>query len=91
MKKLIAIICTLVLCLGVLSACGERIDDSGSNVDNDAPKGITLVYGDTKIDVTAGQWEAKRSEIKTVDVSLGTAKETSKFYTNIISNYSKRK
>lgn len=74
MKKLIAIICTLVMCLGLLAACGEKIDTSG-NADNDAPKGIALVYGDTKIDLTVGQWEAKRSQIKTVDVSLGTTKE----------------
>ena len=75
MKKLIAIICTLVLSLGMMTACGERIDDSNSNTNNNEPKGIALVYGDTKIDLTVGQWEAKRTQIKTADVSLGTSKE----------------
>ena len=74
MKKLIAIVCTLIMCLGLMTACGERIDDS-SNANNNEPKGITLVYGDTKIDLTVGQWEAKRTQIKTADVSLGTSKE----------------
>ncbi len=73
MKKLTAIVCVLVLCLGILAACGERIEEP--QVDTSAPVGVTLVYGDTKIDVTVGQWEAKRTQIKTVDVSLGTTKE----------------
>ena len=73
MKKLIAIACILALCLGVLAGCGERIEEP--SVDTSAPVGVALVYGDTKIDVTVGQWEAKRTQIKTVDVSLGTTKE----------------
>ena len=73
MKKLIAIACILALCLGVLAGCGERIEEPA--VDTSAPVGVALVYGDTKIDVTVGQWEAKRTQIKTVDVSLGTTKE----------------
>lgn len=72
MKKLIAIACIMALCLGVLAGCMEKVDDS---VDTSAPVGVTLVYGETKIDVTAGQWEAKRTQIKTADVSLGTSKE----------------
>lgn len=74
MKKLIAIICTLAVCLGIMTACGEKIDE-GSNANNNDPKGITLVYGDKKVEVTVGQWEAKRTQIKTADVSLGTSKE----------------
>ena len=73
MKKLIAIACILALCLGVLAGCGERITEP--EVDTSAPVGVALVYGETKIDVTVGQWEAKRTQIKTVDVSLGTTKE----------------
>ncbi len=73
MKKLIALICTLVICLSVMTACGERIEEP--EVDESAPIGVVLVYGDTKIDVTTNQWEAKRTEIKTADVSLGTSKE----------------
>ena len=73
MKKLIAIACILALCLGVLAACGERITEPAA--DTNAPVGVALVYGETKIDVTVGQWEAKRTQIKTSDVSLGTTKE----------------
>ena len=73
MKKLTAIVCVLVLCLGILAGCAERIEEP--QVDNTAPVGVTLVYGETKTDVTVGQWEAKRTQIKTVDVSLGTTKE----------------
>lgn len=73
MKKLIAIACILVLCLSALTACGERITEP--DVDTSAPVGVTLVCGETKIEVTVGQWEAKRTEIKTADVSLGTSKE----------------
>ena len=73
MKKLIAIACILALCLGVLAGCGERIEEPA--IDTSAPVGVALVYGETKIDVTVGQWEAKRTEIKTADVSLGTSKE----------------
>lgn len=72
MKKLIAIVCILAMCLGVLAACGEKLDTS---VDSTTPIGVTLVYGDTKIEVTSGQWEPKRTQIKTADVSLGTSKE----------------
>ena len=74
MKKLIAIVCALVLCLGTMTACMEKVEDTNKGGDN-TPKGITLVYGDTKIDVTNDQWEAKRTQIKTADVSLGTSKE----------------
>ena len=73
MKKIFAIACTLILCLGILTACGERITEP--ETDSSAPMGITLVYGDTKIDLTVNQWEAKRTQIKTADVSLGTSKE----------------
>ena len=72
MKKLIAIVCVLALCLGALTACMEKVDNS---VDTSAPVGVALVYGETKIDVTVGQWEEKRTEIKTADVSLGNGKE----------------
>ena len=73
MKKLIAIACLLALCLGVMAGCMERVDDT---VDTNAPVGVVLVYGETKIDVTVGQWEPKRTQIKTVDYSLpGTTKE----------------
>ena len=73
MKKYIAIACVLVMCLGILTGCMERVDNT---VDNNAPVGVTLVYGENKIDVTAGQWEPKRTQIKTVDASLpGTTKE----------------
>ena len=73
MKKLIAIVCILALCLGVLAACGERVTEP--EVDTSAPVGVALVYGETKIDVTVGQWEEKRTQITTADVSLGTSKE----------------
>lgn len=73
MKKFIAIACVLVMCLGLLSGCMERVDNT---VDNNAPVGVVLVYGDTRIDVTVGQWEPNRTQIKTVDYSLpGTTKE----------------
>ena len=72
MKKFIAIVCILAMCLGVLAGCMEKVDNS---VDTSAPVGVALVYGETKIDVTVGQWEAKRTQIKTADVSLGTTKE----------------
>lgn len=72
MKKFIAIVCILAMCLGILAGCMEKVDDS---VDTSAPVGVALVYGETKIDVTVGDWEAKRTQIKTVDVSLGTTKE----------------
>lgn len=74
MKKFIAIACILALCLGVLSGCMERVDNNA--VDTSAPVGVVLVNGETKIDVTVGDWEAKRTQIKTVDYSLpGTTKE----------------
>ena len=73
MKKYIAIACVLVMCLGILTGCMERVD---TTVDTNAPVGVTLIYGDNKIEVTAGQWEPKRTQIKTVDLSLpGTTKE----------------
>ena len=73
MKKFIAIACVLVLCLGLMAGCMEKVDDS---VDTSAPVGVVLTYGETKIDVTVGDWEAKRTQIKTVDYSLpGTTKE----------------
>ena len=73
MKKYIAIALVLVMCLGILTGCMERVDNT---VDNNAPVGVTLIHGDTKIDVTFGQWEPKRTQIKTVDASLpGTTKE----------------
>ena len=73
MKKLIAIACILALCLGVLAACGERIEEPA--VDTSAPVGVKVVYGETSKDVTVGEWEAKRTTVKTPDVSLGTSKE----------------
>ena len=72
MIKLIAIVCVLALCLGALTACMEKVDNS---VDTSAPVGVVLVNGETKIDVTVGQWEEKRTEVKTADVSLGSTKE----------------
>ena len=73
MKKYIAIACVLVMCLGILTGCMERVD---TTVDNNAPVGVTLINGETKIEVTVGQWEPKRTQIKTVDASLpGTTKE----------------
>ena len=73
MKKFIAIVCMLTLCLGLMAGCMETVDES---VDTNAPVGVTLVNGATKTDVTVGQWEAKRTQIKTVDYSLpGTTKE----------------
>ena len=72
MKKLIAIVCVLALCLGALTACMEKVDNG---VDTSAPVGVVLVNGETKIDVTVGQWEEKRTEVKTADVSLGSTKE----------------
>ena len=73
MKKLIAIACILAMCLGILAGCMEKVEEPA--VDTSAPVGVTLVYGETKIDVSAGQWEPKRTQIKTPDVSLGTSKE----------------
>ena len=73
MKKFIAIACILALCLGLMAGCMEKVD---TTVDPNAPVGITLVNGDTKIEVTAGQWEPNRTQIKTVDYSMpGTTKE----------------
>ena len=72
MKKFIAIACIMALCLGVFAGCMEKVEDT---IDTSAPVGVALVYGETKIDVTVGQWEAKRTQIKTSDVSLGTTKE----------------
>ncbi len=73
MKKFIAIACILAMCLGIMAGCMEQVDES---IDTSAPVGITLIYGETKIEVTAGQWEPKRTEIKTVDYSMpGTTKE----------------
>ena len=73
MKKLLALVLALVMVLGVLAGCMERVDDT---VDTSAPVGVALVYGETKTDVTVGDWEAKRTQIKTVDYSLpGTTKE----------------
>ena len=72
MKKLIAIACILALCLGLMAGCMEKVDNT---VDTSAPVGVTLVYGETKKDVTVGEWEAKRTQIKTADVSLGSSKE----------------
>ena len=74
MKKFIAIACILVMCLGIMAGCMEKVEDT---VDPNALVGVTLVYGETKIEVNAGQWEPKRTQIKTVDVSLGTTKEYS--------------
>ena len=71
MKKFIAIACILALCLGVLAACGEPVPTEG----NDTPIGLQLVYNGTTTDVTTGQWEPLRSQVKTSDVSLGTSKE----------------
>ena len=73
MKKLIAIVCILAMCFGALTACMQKVETPA--VDTSAPVGVALIYGDTKIDVTVGQWEEKRTEIKTADVSLGTTKE----------------
>ena len=73
MKKFIAIACILVMCLGIMAGCMEKVEDT---VDPNALVGVTLVYGETKIEVNAGQWEPKRTQIKTVDYSLpGTTKE----------------
>ena len=73
MKKFIAIACLLALCLGVMAGCMERVDNT---VDTNAAVGVALVYGENKVDVTVGQWEPKRTQIKTVDYSLpGTTKE----------------
>ena len=73
MKKFIAIVCILAMCLGVLAGCMERVDNT---VDTNAAVGVALVYGENKVDVTVGQWEPKRTQIKTVDYSLpGTTKE----------------
>ena len=73
MKKFIAIACLLALCLGVMSGCMEKVEEP--SYDPNAAVGVTLVYGETKIELTAGQWEPKRTQIKTADVSLGTSKE----------------
>ena len=74
MKKLIAIVCMLTLCLSLMAGCMETVDENA--VDTSAPVGVVLVNGATKIDVTVGDWEAKRTQIKTVDYSLpGTTKE----------------
>ena len=72
MKKFIAIVCILAMCLGVLAGCMERVDNT---VDTSAPVGVKLVYGESTKDVTVGEWEAKRTQIKTADVSLGSSKE----------------
>ena len=72
MKKLIAIVCILAMCLGVLAGCMEKVDNT---VDTSAPVGVKLVYGESTKDVTVGEWEAKRTQIKTADVSLGSSKE----------------
>ena len=73
MKKFIAIACIMALCLGVLAGCMEKVEET---VDPSTPVGVTVVYGETKIELTAGQWEPKRTQIKTVDLSLpGTTKE----------------
>ena len=73
MKKFIAIACILAMCLSLMAGCMEKVD---TTVDPSTPVGITLVNGDTKIEVTAGQWEPNRTQIKTVDYSMpGTTKE----------------
>ena len=73
MKKFIAIACILALCLGLMAGCMEKVD---TTVDPSTPVGLTLVNGETKIEVTAGQWEPHRTQIKTVDYSMpGTTKE----------------
>ena len=73
MKKFIAIACILALCLGLMAGCMEKVDNT---VDPSTPVGLTLVNGDNKIEVTAGQWEPNRTQIKTVDYSMpGTTKE----------------
>lgn len=69
MKKLIAIVCLLALCLGVMTACGEPVP-----TEDNTTIGLQLVYGETTIDVTKSQFDAKRTEIATSDVSLGTSK-----------------
>ena len=48
MKKFIAIVCILAMCLGVLAGCMEKVDNS---VDTNAPVGVTLVYGENKIEL----------------------------------------
>ena len=69
MKKIIAIAMLLALCLGVMTACGEPVEEPTTI-------GLKLVYGETVVDVTTAQWEPKRTQIKTVDCSLpGTTKE----------------
>lgn len=70
MKKIIAIVCLLALCMGVLAACGDPVP-----AEDTTTVGVQLVYGETTIDVTGSQWEPKRTQIKTSDVSLGTSKE----------------
>ena len=73
MKKLIAIACVLVMCLGLMAGCMEKVEQT---VDPNALVGITLINGETKTEVTAGQWEPNRTQIKTVDFSMpGTTKE----------------
>ena len=73
MKKFIAIACILAMCLGIMAGCMEKVEET---VDPSTPVGVTVVYGETKIELTAGQWEPKRTQIKTVDLSLpGTTKE----------------
>ena len=73
MKKFIAIACILAMCLGIMAGCMEKVEET---VAPSTPVGDTVVYGETKIELTAGQWEPKRTQIKTVDLSLpGTTKE----------------
>ena len=73
MKKFIAIACVLVMCLGLMAGCMEKVEQT---VDPNALVGITLINGETKTEVTAGQWEPNRTQIKTVAFSMpGTTKE----------------
>lgn len=37
--------------------------------------GVSLICGEKKIDVTVGQWEARRTQIRTVDLSIGNGAE----------------
>ena len=42
MKKFIAIACVLVMCLGLMAGCMEKVEET---VDPSTPVGVTVVYG----------------------------------------------
>lgn len=68
MKKLFAVFCILALCLATLTGCVGKVESE--------PMDLTLIYGDTEVQVMSDEFDEKRTEVTTVDASLpGTTKE----------------